>query len=96
MGTAEWYYDGDSTILLVGEIDMANAPNLAKALAAINGPDLIFDCSELTFIDSSGLHVIALTDKRSQERGGRVRLINVQEHVAALIDIAGLGDWLKP
>jgi anti-anti-sigma factor len=82
MGTAEWYYDGDSLIRLVGEIDMANASNLAKALAAIKGPDLIFDCSELTFIDSSGLHVIALTDKRLQERGGRVRLINVQEHVA--------------
>ena len=41
------------------EIDASNASELAVALASEQSTDVVVDCSGITFIDSSGLAVIA-------------------------------------
>ena len=52
--------DGQRGLRLVGELDMQSAQLLVEALASmpLQGPARL-DLTELTFIDSSGLHVIA-------------------------------------
>lgn len=54
-----------------GELDMCNAPLLAAELAARDGatPCLVIDLSEVTFIDSTGLHTVA---RACEENGTRV------------------------
>src|SRR5260370_39313715 len=50
--------DGGHTIVAVaGAMDLSSAPRFAETLDLLDGP-LVIDCSELDFIDSSGLHVL--------------------------------------
>jgi anti-sigma B factor antagonist len=51
--------DGERGLRLAGELDLRTAPQLTEAFASMrrNGPAKL-DLSELTFIDSSGLHAI--------------------------------------
>jgi len=54
-----------------GEIDIASSPELRDALLEpqAQGDTLVLDLREVTFIDSSGLGVIAGQRKRAQEDG---------------------------
>jgi anti-anti-sigma factor len=47
-------------VTLAGELDMAHAPQVAETLDALADASrpVIVDLSELTFIDSSGIHAI--------------------------------------
>jgi anti-anti-sigma factor len=53
------YRDGDTGLRLAGELDLRTRPQLSEAVARIrdNG-QMTLDLSEVTFIDSSGLHAI--------------------------------------
>ncbi len=53
-----------------GELDAVTAPQLSAELAARNSSrGLVIDLSELTFVDSSGIHVLA---RACAENGMRV------------------------
>jgi len=50
-----------SGLRLVGEVDMSNAEALEEALALAfqkNGGSVVIDCSELTYMDSSGFRAL--------------------------------------
>jgi anti-sigma B factor antagonist len=66
---------GVRRVKLCGEVDLATAPELAAALsAAAQDAALVFvDLSELTFMDSTGLHVIL--DARARLRGADCALV---------------------
>lgn len=64
--------NGTCVILEVkGELDMCNAPVLGAELASRDGatPCLVIDLSEVTFIDSTGIHTLATA---CEEHGARV------------------------
>lgn len=72
--TIEVMPDGDVlTLRLRGEFDLASVPAVDEAvLAARTIPRrLIIDLSELTFIDSSGIHLLLRTQRHV---GGRLSL----------------------
>ncbi len=78
---------------LRGSLDMATAPSLRGALAeaADNGKhDIIVDCSQLEFLDSTGLGALIGAHKRALEHGGRVRLIVNDGPIQRLLTITGL------
>jgi anti-anti-sigma factor len=51
--------DGSPDVMIVaGELDMASAPALIAALDAIDGSEPLLDLSEVTFIDSHGVHAL--------------------------------------
>src|SRR5260370_33312828 len=54
-------------VALQGEVDMSDASQLQAALLKLKG-DVVIDCSELTFIDSTGLHVLINVHKRLAEQ----------------------------
>lgn len=64
--------------MLHGEVDLATAPGIAEALEAhleANPGDIKVDCSELTFLDSSGLAVLAATARRLNSEGWLLELV---------------------
>ena len=60
-------------VALSGELDMVHAPTVAETLDALSDGErpLIVDLSELTFIDSSGIHAIL----RPRPQQGAVLLV---------------------
>ena len=76
---------------LVGELDLATAPELNKALLDPSLPEtqLRLDLSELTFVDSCGIHAI-LTLARSQDGRGPLVLLDPSAHVSRLFELLGL------
>ena len=87
----------EQTFHLVGEIDLANAhelrARLEAAVLASNG-EFIVDASQLDFIDSSGLSVLADVANLLVERGRRLRTIGLSAVARRAIDVVGLVELL--
>lgn len=89
--------DGESILYISGEVDMATAPAFRDAaLRAIveHGPSLTLDLSGVTFMDSTGLHVLVGTYRRVRVHGGTFRMNNIPEIVGKLLRVTGLNDVL--
>ncbi|HSJ29546.1 MAG TPA: STAS domain-containing protein [Acidimicrobiia bacterium] len=82
-------------LVVRGEIDIKTAPDLEEALAG-DAPDLVLlEMSEVSFIDSTGLRVLATTRERLEEQG-RTLVVCTPEDSAVLrtMRLAGLaGDF---
>lgn len=69
---------GDTRLALLqasGEIDLANAEELAAALRtadAVDADAIVFDFTYVPFVDSSGLQVLLLA---AREFGGRIAIV---------------------
>lgn len=86
---------GDRAVVSVsGELDIATAPQLAAVLALAMGSrpaELWVDLTPTTFIDSTGLHVLAKTNDRFD---GPLTVICPPGHVRRVFEIAGLAAQL--
>jgi anti-anti-sigma factor len=82
-GTGDWTIRIDTVsnpphavILIRGEIDAATVPDLASTVESL--PDTVtsveLDLDEVSFVDSTGLGVIAALINRLEPAGGRVLL----------------------
>lgn len=86
--------NGDGVGLkLVGELDLATTPALNKALLDPSLPEtpLRLDLSDLTFVDSCGIHAI-LTLARSQDGRGPLVLLDPSAQVSRLFELLGLDE----
>jgi len=82
--------DDEGVLWLSGEFDLAVADAFVKrALANVDGQrELVLDCSELTFLDSSGLRaMLALSSKAA---GRTVVVRNPPQSVRKALEIAGI------
>ena len=75
---------------IVGELDFANADQLAEVLREESRQpgDIILDISELRFMDSSGLHVVL--DACNQLRGGLLIMRNPTPAIDRVFEVAGI------
>jgi anti-sigma B factor antagonist len=83
---------------LRGEIDIAAAPTLRADLddaVASDDGDLLVDCTDLTFIDSSGLSVLLSVVRELQASGRGLRVANASNGVVRVIQVAGLTETLR-
>lgn len=87
-------------ITLKGEIDIYNVPEFKEILLSI--PDekegnINIDCTDLTYIDSTGLGVLISMFKRVKEYEGSIKVTNLKPHIAKILvpvlGPAGLGFW---
>ncbi len=87
-------YSGDATRVLVsGEADIYTSSKLKDRLYHIvdtRKTDLKIDCSELNYIDSTGLGVFAGTLKRAKQYGNNVYLVGLKSNIKKLFTITGL------
>jgi anti-sigma B factor antagonist len=84
---------GDPIITLSGELDIAGAGSLEKTVAAITaeGPvRLIFDLSQLRFMDSAGIAVLVSATKNVDA----VTLRNPTVIVRRVLELTGLSEIL--
>lgn len=85
--------DGMPVVVLRGELDFATAPIAETALSSIldGSPErLVFDLTDVSFLDSSGIAVLV----RSTHQAGSVVVRNPSTVVRRVIECTGLEETL--
>ena len=91
--------DGDAltTVALGGDLDMASAPRLQRTLSELittGRQRILVDLDQLAFCDSAGLNAFVQADKHCSARGGWLRLVGAQGHVARVMELSGVDEVL--
>jgi len=84
-------------VRVVGELDMADADQVAKTLTeatAAGKPILKLDLAGLTFADSSAIKAILVGAQAAEEHGVAYELVNPHERVKRLLEVTGLAKVL--
>ena len=87
--------DGLATVEPHGELDLATVETLRSALDGIQRAGrLVLDLRGLSFIDSTGLHLLTALHQRAQRDGFQLTLVAPAAPVDRLIQISGLDELL--
>jgi len=84
---------GTVTLHLAGELDVASAPALRDEVVRLISEGrtaLVFDCSELSFVDSTGLGVLIGARARCLAANGGVALTGVKPALQRLLAVTGI------
>lgn len=86
------------TVAATGELDAASATTLAEALtgASDQAGSVVLDLAGVTFIDSSGLRVIASEHVAATEAGRSLRIVGASERVRRIFEMTGLETLIEP
>jgi anti-sigma B factor antagonist len=84
-------------LALVGEHDIATAPELRRAMAELssNVSLVVLDFDATDFVDSTVLGVIVGASRRAAAHGNRVIGVNAQGIVLKALHITGVDDLLQ-
>jgi anti-sigma B factor antagonist len=86
--------EGVLVMNLSGELDMATAGPLREAcktaLASGDCNTLVFDLTQLEFIDSTGLHVLTEARREITAKGGRARMVCPEGNILKVLELTGL------
>jgi anti-sigma B factor antagonist len=92
-GIVEEIGAGSSVLVVVGELDVATAPELRGRLEETidrGTPLVVADLLGVTFIDSTALGVLIGALKRSQSAGGQLRIVVAEARILKIFEITGL------
>lgn len=93
LSVEEKHAEGESVLVLSGEIDMATAGHLRSAVdqTFARGSDrIVLDFAGVTFCDSQGLSTLIAANRTAEAAGNQLVLANVGDFVLRLLDITGL------
>jgi len=89
---------GDALISLTGELDLSGAPPLDEEIDRLAGEDgvrrVVLDLRELEFMDSSGLRLVALAERRLAAAGRELVLVRGPEPVQRVFTITRMEEHL--
>jgi anti-sigma B factor antagonist len=90
------YCDGHVVVELRGELDIADAADVAAALADViaREPEVIVDLAGLEFIDCSGVAVLARGRRLARLADGELRLAAPPPRVQRILALTRLTDVL--
>ncbi len=76
-----------------GEIDVSNISGFKEAL--YNGiesktPNILMDCEDLKYIDSTGLGVLVSALKKARALGGFIKIIHLKPYLQKIFTITAL------
>src|ERR1044071_10347862 len=90
---------GDVVVVSVGgELDMATAPQLQDQITDLLDRGLarlVFDLTDVSFCDSTGLSVFVRAKNSTDDAGGAVRLAAPQRGVRRILEVSGLVEVLR-
>lgn len=90
---------GIFTVLEIkGRVDTINSADLETAVNKVfeNGEkNLIFNCSEMIYISSSGLRVFLVAQKKAILLSGKLYLCNMQPSIQEIFRISGFSNLFK-
>jgi anti-anti-sigma factor len=79
-------------VAATGELDAASASTLSEALTGAHerSGSVVLDLAGVTFIDSSGLRVIAAEHTAAAEGGWAFRIVGPSDRVRRIFEMTGL------
>jgi len=89
----EEYSDNAVMVFLSGEVDIYNSQKLKEKLYKIiddNKKDLKIDCTELNYIDSTGLGIFVGALKKVKQSDKKIYICKLKENIKKLFVITGL------
>ena len=87
--------EGGSLLRLVGEVDLDVVERLpARTREALAGVR-VADVGGLTFLDSTGMHLLVVAAVAARGRGERLRLRGTTTSTAELVRLVGLEDMFE-
>jgi stage II sporulation protein AA (anti-sigma F factor antagonist) len=91
--------DGDRAIVTVrGDLDLQVAERVVAEIEKVEEgapPLLVIDLSGLSFLDSSGMGVIAAAQARAVEAGRRIVLVRPPYSVRRAFELSGFDDVIE-
>ena len=81
------------TITVDADIDLNNVPKLKEIMLECideNQSDIMLDCSEMPYIDSTGLGVLVSINKKVKEYDGNIIITGLKPHIKRIFTITGL------
>lgn len=85
--------NGDKTLVaLSGRLDTTNVQDFEKHIAELYNPAVLsveMDCTDFTYISSSGLRIFLTLQKSMMARGGMLVLMNMCEEIKEVFDMTG-------
>lgn len=82
----------ETTVQLIGLLDTTTISEQANELQKvldIADQALVMDCSELEYISSAGLRFFMQLKRETEAKGGKIRIINLNEDVADIFRMSG-------
>ena len=82
----------EKIVFIEGRVDTVTSADLAAAVTPIWSKPaitLVFDCSQMEYISSSGLRVVLMAHKSVTTNGGRFIIRNLSKEVRSVFDITG-------
>ena len=89
---------GQAALSVRGDVDLLTAPTLAAALDVLVGhrhPRVVLDLAELTFMDASGMDVIADASARLVLSGGVLSIRSASAQTLRILEITGVRDLVE-
>jgi anti-anti-sigma factor len=82
------------TVTLRGDLDLHTVPSLRRTLVMLRDDDVVIDCAELHFLDSSGISLL-VDEQRVRDRTLRlIQLRNMGGPARRSLEICGLVETL--
>lgn len=85
-------------VTVVGELDVATAPELREELdriAARGGRETVVDLLAVSFVDSTALGILVEASRKLKARGGSLRIVCDDRRIARIMEITGLDRVLR-
>lgn len=84
--------EGCVTVFLAGRLDTPASQEIAPGmneLAEDAGGTIILDCTELSYISSSGLRIFITLRKAAAAKGGRIIVRNISKEIRSVFMMTG-------
>ena len=85
--------DNKIQLELVGDIDIVNADQFKNSCITVidkEKKDVIFDCTNLNFIDSTALGSMVVVNKYADSLGLKIKVVNLKARLKKLFSITAL------
>lgn len=92
MNTTITQTDGKTIVTLTGRLDTTNAQdfeNQISSLFKLESPDIIFECSDFSYISSSGLRIFLLLQKSVIKQKGKLVITHMCAEIRDVFDMTG-------
>ena len=91
--------DGSGTVRLIpaGELDIGTAPMLEQALReqVTSGAPILLDLSKLSFLDSSGLHLLVRMRRDADQEGWVLDMTRPVGEASRVIEVTRMAQVLR-
>ena len=84
----EIHHGAEGVVVFVGRLDAAQCDRAQAFVDAAPDPR-VFDFAQLEYISSAGLGVLLKAQKRLMKSGGRLKLVNVSNHIHDIFRYSG-------